>query len=461
VSKPLLAIDIGSSKISVVIAEQKDGMMHIIGSGVTKSQGVRKGTITNIELTAHAIRQALADAKRMAGTVVNRALISISGAYTRSINSSGIVNIPQQEIGIKEINRVMQTALYNANIPNEYEVLHVLPYNFKVDEQEYIEDPYGMNANRLEVDTHIITTQKSNLSNLKKAVKSAGVEIENVVLAGYASAIATLNEDEKELGVCVIDMGASTCDMIIHSGNSIRFNSFLAVGSNHITTDLSMALHTPPHVAEKIKIDHGSLKTPSNDLIEIPKIGDDNEKHEVSLEIVYSVIQARVQETLMILAKELEKSNLKEQIGAGIILTGGMTKLDGIRELAMAIFDNIPVRIAKPRSVEDGFQQLNDAAFATIMGLLEYGAGSYTQYEIDSNRKMLHKKETVIPTVAIEDESTESTIAINYAQQNPPMEKDLQNSQIQQSRPSMHQSNEQEGLGNKVKKFWHWMTQIF
>ena len=389
-SRPLLAIDIGSSKISVVIAEQKNDTIHVIGSGVAKSQGVRKGTITNIELTSRSIRQALGDAKRVAGTVASKAIISISGAYTRSINSSGIVNIPQQEIGIKEINRVMQTALYNANIPNEYEVLHVLPYNFKVDEQEFIEDPFGMNASRLEVDTHIITTQKSNLSNLKKSVKSAGIDIENVVLSGYASAISVLNEDEKELGVCVIDMGGSTCEMVVHSGNSIRFNSFLAVGSNHITNDLSMALHTPLNVAEKIKLEYGSLKTPSNELIEIPVIGDENENHEISLEIVYNVIQARVQETLMILAKELEKSNLQEQIGAGIVLTGGMTKLEGIRELAMAIFDNMPVRIARPRHIEGDFEPLYDPAFATVMGLLEYGAGAYTQYEIDSNRKMLH-----------------------------------------------------------------------
>jgi len=455
VSKPLLAIDIGSSKISVVIAEYKGDAVHVIGSGVAKSQGVRKGTITNIELTTRSIRQALSDAKRVAGTIASKAIISISGAYTRSINSSGIVNIPQQEIGIKEINRVMQTALYNANIPNEYEVLHVLPYNFKVDEQEYIEDPFGMNASRLEVDTHIITTQKSSLSNLKKAVKSAGIEIENVVLAGYASSISVLNDDEKELGVCVIDMGGSTCEMVVHSGNSIRFNTFLAVGSNHITNDLSMALHTPLHVAEKIKLEYGSLRTPSNDLIEIPVIGDEEENHEISLEIVYNVIQARVQETLMILAKELEKSNLRDQIGAGIVLTGGMTKLDGIRELAMAIFDNMPVRIAKPRSVEGDFEPLHDPAFATVMGLLEYGAGGYTQYEIDSNKKMLHKKEPItanegdLPTISLTSENGGSKNDGN-----------LENKDIKQTLAQVAQEK-REPFGEKIKKVWHWMTQIF
>ena len=456
-SRHLLAIDIGSSKISVVIAEAREGTIHILGSGIAKSQGVRKGTITNIELTTRSIRQALSDAKRVAGTVPPRAIISISGAYTRSINSSGIVNIPQQEIGIKEINRVMQTALYNANIPNEYEVLHVLPYNFKVDEQEFIEDPFGMNASRLEVDTHIITTQKSNLSNLKKAVKSAGIEIENVVLAGYASAISVLGEDEKELGVCVIDMGGSTCEMVIHSGNSLRYNTFLAVGSNHITNDLSMALHTPLTVAEKIKVEYGSLRSPSSDLIEIPVIGDENENHEISLEIVYNVITARVQETLMILAKEFEKSNLKEQIGAGIVLTGGMTKLDGIRELAMAIFDNMPVRIGKPRPVEGDFQPLNDPAFATVLGLLEYGAGGFTQYEIDSNKKMLHKKE---PITADEGELPTVSMTSEAESKQTKESKSLSNEDVKQTLAKVAEED-RETFGQKMKKMWHWMTQIF
>jgi cell division protein FtsA len=196
--------------------------------------------------------------------------------------STGIVNIPNKEISLKEIERVMRTSLYNANIPNEYEILHTLPFNFKVDDQDYIEDPLGMNASRLEVETHIITTQKSNFHNLRKAVRAAGVEVENVVLSGYASAIAVLNDDEKELGVAVVDMGGSTSNIVIHSGNSIRFNDFLGVGSNHITNDLSMALHTPLNVADRVKMEYGSLYTPNNDLIELPIIGDESSTHEVS-----------------------------------------------------------------------------------------------------------------------------------------------------------------------------------
>ena len=239
----ILGIDIGSSKICAIIAEKNDEGIHIIGAGISKSQGLKKGIITNIELASKSIRNALNDAKRVAGTHLEKAIISISGAYTKSIDSYGVVNIPGKEIGIREINRVMQMADHNANIPIEYEKLHILPYNFKVDDQEFIDDPLGMNGTRLEVQTHIITAQKSSLSNLKKAVISAGVEIENIVLNGYASSIAVLNEDERELGVAVIDIGGATCNLVIHAGNSIRYNDFLGIGSNNITSDLSMALH--------------------------------------------------------------------------------------------------------------------------------------------------------------------------------------------------------------------------
>ena len=195
-SKTVLAIDIGSTKICAIIAQiNDDKSISVTGAGTTKAQGLKKGSITNIELASKSIKAAVSDAKRVSGSDVRTAIVSISGAYTKSLNSNGIVNIPNKEISFKEIERVMHTSLYNANIPNEYEVLHALPFNFKVDDQDFIEDPLGMNASRLEVETHIITTQKSNLNNLRKAVRSAGVEVDNVILNGYASSIAILNED--------------------------------------------------------------------------------------------------------------------------------------------------------------------------------------------------------------------------------------------------------------------------
>ncbi len=391
-SNTILAIDIGSTKICAIIAEIEEGKVQIQGHGVARSQGIKKGAVTNIELASRSIKSAINDAKRIAGSNITSATVSISNAYAKSLNSTGVVNIPHKDISIKEIDRVMQTALYNANVPNEYDVIHVLPYNFRVDDQDFIEDPFSMNASRLEVDVNIIITQKSNLLNLKKAVRSAGIEIEGIVLSGYASAIATMDEDEKHLGVVVIDLGGQTSNLVVHAGNSIRYNDFLGVGSNHITNDLSMALHTPLQIAENVKIRHGNLIESSNEIIELPIIGDEEKHNSISLEVVHSVIFSRVEETLMILSKSLEKSALKEQVGSGIILTGGMTKLKGIRELAQSIFPALPVRIAKPSNIDGLFNELKDPAFSTVIGLLLYKSGKHTQYEINFLQELLHSK---------------------------------------------------------------------
>ncbi len=457
-STTILGIDIGSTKICAIIAQKNDdGDIKILGAGIAISQGLKKGIITNIDLASKSIRNALNDAKRVAGTQYEKVIVSISGAYTKSVDSSGIVNIPNRDIGIKEINRAMQMADHNANIPNEYEKLHVLPYNFKVDDQEFIEDPLGMNGARLEVQVHIITAQKSSLSNLKKAVKSAGVEIDNIVLGCYASAIAVLNHDERELGVAVIDMGGATCNIMIHAGNSMRFNDYLGVGSLNITNDLSTALHTPLGAAEDIKINYGSLKSNSNELIELPVIGDDGSTHEVSLNIVSNVIYVRVEETLMILAKTLEESSFKEQIGAGVVLTGGMTKLEGIRELASAIFDNVPIRIAKPREMDGLFETLRDPSYSTAIGLVLYGGGHFTPYEIDSNKKLRYKDETIEPSrhhqATQEDESfdeeSEASNTIALPKENAKEKlKDLANIQEEHS----------DGF---TARLWNRLTQLF
>ena len=450
-NKPILAIDIGSTKICALIAEvSEDKSIKIIGSGITKAQGLRKGSITNIEQASKSIRSAIADAKRVAGSDIKSAVVSISGAYTKSVNSNGIVNIPNKEITFTEIDRVMRTALYNADMPNEYEVLHALPYNFKVDDQDYIEDPLGMNASRLEVETHIITTQKSNLNNLKKAVNGAGIEVENIVLNGYASSIATINYDEKELGVAVIDMGGNTTNLIIHSGNSIRYNDFLGVGSNHITNDLSTALHTPLNVADKVKLTYGSLTKQSSDLIELPIIGDTENTHEVSLEVVQNVIFARVEETLMILAQFIEKSGLKDNLGAGVVLTGGFSKMEGIRELAIATFGSIPVRIASPLEVEGLFDDICDPVYSTAVGLLKHDVSSFTPYEIDSNKRVRHSNES-----SHQDNSVNlSSISVHDI---PIAVEEKQDTMVKLPSKDDKKSDE----AGAVSKFWNWATQLF
>ncbi|MEA2072226.1 MAG: cell division protein FtsA [Campylobacterota bacterium] len=450
-SRTVLAIDIGSTKICAVIAQiENDNAIAITGAGTTRAQGLKRGSITNIELASRSIKTAVEDAKRVSGSDINSAIVSMSGAYTKSLNSNGIVNIQSKEISFKEIERVMHTSLYNANIPNEYEVLHALPFNFKVDDQDFIEDPLGMNASRLEVETHIITTQKSNLNNLKKAVQGAGVDVENIVLNSYASSIATLNEDEKELGVAVIDMGGNTSNIAIHSGNSIRYNEFLGVGSNHVTSDLSMALHTPLNVADNVKLTYSSLLNPSNDLIEIPVIGDVDTTHEVSLDVVHNVIFARVEETLMILAQFIENSGLKDQIGAGVVLTGGFSNMEGIRDLAIATFGSMPVRLAKPIETDGLFDSLRGAEYSSAIGLVMYSAFAYTPYEIDANKRVRHTNET--PT-----EQSSVNLAPSLDIPVAPSEEEAKPTMINLDDKKEKKSDEAGG----VSKFWNWATQLF
>lgn len=402
-STKILGIDVGSVQICAVIGQHDETGLKIIGIGTAKTQGIKKGVITNIELASKSIKSALIDAQRVAGTRYEKVVVSISGAYTKSVDSNGVVNVPTYEIGIKEIQRSMSESERRAQIHSDYEKLHILPYNFKVDDQEHIEDPLGMNGSRLEVQTHIIMAQKSSLSNLRKALNLAGVEPDNIVLSSYASAIATLNQDEKDLGVAFIDMGGATCNMIIHSGNSIRYNEFLGIGSSNITNDLSAALHTPILKAEDIKLNYGILLNNANELVEIPPINEDGKVQEVSLDVISNVIYARAEETLMILAKMLEDSGYKNSIAAGVVLTGGMTKLEGIRELAIAVFDNMPVRIARPKEMEGLYEILRDPANSCAIGLCMYGAGYFTPYEIDSEKKMRYKDEVVVKNKLLKD----------------------------------------------------------
>lgn len=459
-SKTVLAIDIGSNKICAVIAKiADDNTIDVIGTGITRAQGLKRGSITNIEQASKSIKLAVNDANRVSGTDIKSAVVSISGAYTKSLKSNGIVNVQAREIKFEEIERVMQTALYNANVPSDYDVLHALPYNFKVDDQDFIEDPLGMNASRLEVQTHIITTQKSNLNNLKKAVNGAGIDVENVVLNGYASSIATINDDEKELGAAVIDIGGSTSNIVIHAGNAIRYNDFLGVGSNHITSDLSMAIHTPLNVADTVKLNYGSLLTSSNDLIELPTIGDEENTHEVSLEVVNNVIFARVEETLMILSQFIDKSMLKEQIGAGVILTGGFSKLEGIKELAVATFGSIPVRLAKPKVLDGLSDNIREPEFACSVGLVMYMASGYTKYEIDVNKRVRHSNEIPIEDVSVKltsQENQESSIP----QVQPSLDIDIEK-QAKMFSLEDAKKEKKSDEASALNKIWNWASQLF
>ena len=443
----ILAIDIGSTKICTFSADYNDEKLTITGIGIAKATGIRKGTIINIESASKAIKKSVDDAIRVSGTLLNRAIISVSGAYTKSIKSFGVVNIPSKEIGIKEINRAIQTALYQANIPNEYEVLHILPYSFKVDEQSDIQDPAGMSGSRLEVNINIIAIQKSTIDNLKRTVQLAGIEIESIVLSAYASSIAVLKDDEKELGVCLIDIGGSTSNIVMHIGNAIRYNDYLSVGGSHITSDLSMALHTPIDIAERVKIEFGSLKPLDEEqIIEIPITGNEEQTQDASLDVVSNIMYARVEETLKLLAKKIEDSGLKDELGAGVVLTGGSTKIDGLSEIAGAIFGNMPVRVAKPINIDGIIDSLQNPIYSTVIGLIKYGIGDHTLYEINYNQKLLTKDNNELENKSINKNSSQTL------EQSSEKDENIADIILDKQEPKNI---------SVFQKLWNWLTQIF
>ncbi|EDP6822146.1 cell division protein FtsA [Campylobacter upsaliensis] len=391
----ILGIDLGSTQTCAIIAQKDEDGLKIIGFAKTKTSGVKKGAITNIELASKSIEEAVSSAEMMSGVHYDKVVVSISGAYTKSVDSVGVVNIPNHEIGIKEIHRAVSTAKHTANLPSGYEIIHVLPYNFKVNDLEHIDDPLGMSGNRLEVSTHIVISQESHIKNLKKAVELADLRVDNIVLSGYASSIACLDDSEKELGAVLIDMGGAICDIVMHMGNSIRYNDCLQIGSINITQDLSMALHTPLKEAEKVKLNYAAFSMQPNILIQIPNIGDEKKFTEYSPDVISNIIYARVEETLMILAKILSDNRHANSVGGGVVLTGGMTKLAGLDELASTIFDNKSVRFASARKdLISGFSEIfSDPENTCAIGLCLYGAGHFTPYELDSNEKLRYKGE--------------------------------------------------------------------
>ena len=399
--KTILGIDIGSSKTVALIADIGSDIT-ITGVGIARSKGIRKGTITNIDQAANSIKQAITDAKRIAGTSVNSAIVSISTAYTKSTISHGIVNIPSHEITISEINRVLQTALYNASIPNDYVLLQAIPYGFKVDDISEIEDPEGMTGSRLEVSVHVVLAQKSAVENIKKMLKLAGINVENIVLNSFASAISSLNEDEKEQGVALIDIGATTSDLIIFKDNAIRWTNFIGVGSHHITNDLAMAVHTPITEAENIKLNISKWEDDAT--LKVPIIGDEENVKEIHIASIKEVMNARINETLMILNKLIEESQLKSKI-TGIVLTGGFTNLENLREIGIQFFGNMSVRIAKPKEINGLFENLKAPEFSTAVGLILYSEGKHSSYEIDSNKKFRSSKYTNAESIEVDGSS--------------------------------------------------------
>lgn len=396
-NKTLLAIDIGSSHVTAVIARNNlDFKINILGTGSCKSDGINKGVISNIEDASNSIREAVLLAKKNTIEPIESTVVSISGAYTKGLRSSGSVNIPNGLITENEINQVLQMALYNATIIPEYDVVHVIPIFFKIDDSADVENPLNMNGSRLEVSVYVVTAKKTALTNIKSAFKMANLSVNNFVLDSYATAISVLDEQQKKFGAIVVNMGSTTTEFVCYKGTSVIYNGFIPVGSNHITNDLSVMLHTPPIAAEKIKTEYGNLLKTNEEIqnkkIRTPRIGDEKSSSEVSLQHVQTIIHARVEEILTLIRNDLKKSGIHESLGAGFVLTGGMSKLEGIQELATLVFDKFPVKVSNPINIKNGYMSFEDHKMATIVGLLLYSLEPNRNFELDSNKSLIKKR---------------------------------------------------------------------
>ncbi|GAA7129411.1 cell division protein FtsA [Helicobacter pylori] len=411
----VIGVDIGSRKICAIVAEFKEGVLRIIGtahqdSKEITSKAIKRGRINSLSHASSAIKEVINNAKKMAGLNADgdknnpmphfgeyhpktKAIVSFSGAYTESIRDvTGVASTKDNVVTIDEISRAINNACAKAGLDNDKHILHALPYRFTLDKQE-VNDPLGMSGTRLEVFIHIIYTEKNNIENLEKIMIQSGVEIENIVINSYAASIATLSNDERELGVACVDMGGETCNLTIYSGNSIRYNKYLPVGSHHLSTDLSHMLNTPFPYAEEVKIKYGDLsfesgeETPSQN-VQMPTTGSDgNESHIVPLSKIQTIMRERALETFEIIHRSIQDSGLEEHLGGGVVLTGGMALMKGIKELAKAHFTNYPVRLAAPMekyNIMGMFEDLKDPRFSVVVGLILYKAGGHTNYERDS-----------------------------------------------------------------------------
>ncbi|QKF82260.1 cell division protein FtsA [Halarcobacter ebronensis] len=465
-NKTLLAIDIGSSNITAVIARNNlDYKINILGTGSYKSAGINKGVISNIELASKCIKEAVSIARKNTTEQIESTVVSISGAYTKGIRSSGSVNIPNGVITENEINQVLQMALYNATIIPEYDVIHVIPIFFKIDDSADVENPLSMNGSRLEVSVYVVTAKKTALTNIKSAFKMANLNVNNFVLDGYATAISTLDEQQKKFGATVINIGATTTEVACYKGYALIYNGFIPVGSNHITNDISVMLHTPPIAAEKIKTEYGDLLKTDEELankkVRTPRIGDEKNSSEVSLEHIQTIIHARVEEILILVKNSLKKSGINESLGTGIVITGGMSKLVGIKELATLVFDDLPVKISNPINIKNGYMSFDDPKMATIVGLLLYSLETNRNFELDSNKNLIRKRK-IVDNSQVKEQPENFSTGLNAAAdiQKTAMEvnsKKLTEEDDSKLLPTLTKKDKNTG----VKKLWNAITEWF
>ena len=416
----ILAIDIGTTNIiSIVASNDFSNKINILGVGQSKSEGVEKGNIIDIDLASNSIKEAVETALNSSGTTTSKAIVSVSGANTKTLMSNGVVNIPSGQITQNDIKQVLKMALYNAQVIADYEVIHVLPLFFRVDDGTTISNPLNMNGSRIEVSANIITAKKTSLTNVRNALKQVNLEVDKFILAGYANAISTLENDQKKIGAAVINLGGTTTQFVVQKGAAIIYNNFLPIGSENITNDISMTFHTPYSAANMIKKQYATLLPyDENDSeqnikkVKLPILGNESESKEISLEQIQPILHARIEETLSIIHDNLTESAAIDLIDGGIVLTGGMTYIPGIKELAQKVFKDIPIKIANPKNIQNGYINFNIPTMSTIVGLLLYELDFENIFELDSNGDLrqnttskINQNETIKQNTNIENDN--------------------------------------------------------
>jgi cell division protein FtsA len=385
----IVGLDIGTSKIVAIVAElQPDGNLKVIGLGQHPSRGLKKGVVINIDSTVQAIQRALEEAELMADCKITSVFTGIAGSHIKSLNSHGMVKIKDAEVTQADVDRVIETARAIA-LPSDQQILHILTQEFIIDGQEDVREPIGMSGMKLEVKVHIVTGAVSAAQNIVKCVKRCGLDVTDLVLQPLASSVAALTEDEKELGVCLVDIGGGTTDIAVFKQGAIRHTAVVPIAGDQMTNDVAVAFRTPTQSAEDIKVKYGcalrQLADPK-EIVEVPGV-DGRDPRQLSVQTLAEVIEPRVVELYEFVLGELRRSGMEEMIASGIVITGGSSMMKGMVELGEEIF-HMPVRLGLPRYVGGLSEVVGNPRYATGVGLVLMGKQQierHLQGQLESN----------------------------------------------------------------------------
>ncbi|GGW51620.1 MULTISPECIES: cell division protein FtsA [Halomonadaceae] len=372
-SNMVVGLDIGTSKVVAIVGQPTDdGGIEIAGIGSHPSRGMKRGVVINIESTVQSIQRAVEEAELMAGCDIHSVYVGVAGSHISSMNSDGVVAIKEREVTPYDIERVIDSARARA-ISEGQRVLHVLPQEFSIDAQGGIREPLGMSGVRLEAQVHLVTAALNAVQNIEKCVRRCGLDVDAIILEQLASSMAVLTEDERELGVCMVDIGGGTTDMAIFSEGAIRHTAVIPIAGDQVTNDIAMALRTPTQHAEEIKVKYACALTQlaaSDEMIKVPSVGD-RAARDLSRQALAEVVEPRYEELFTLVRDELRRSGYEDMVAAGVVLTGGTSRMEGVSELAEEIF-HMPVRIACPQNVRGLADVVRNPIYATGVGLLHY-----------------------------------------------------------------------------------------